>query len=103
MTEDTPMKYLKIESNQAFYSLDGTEWNSIDAINKEDLLKLLDIAISENFEMDEFDKDKLANQAHQIIYQNISEKFSDLIQQKNRFKDESDALFKDAIEKYQQA
>lgn len=96
------MKYLKIETNKAFFSLDGANWNPIDEIGKDDLLQLLDIAVGEDFEMDLFDKDKLKNQAHQIIYQNISSKFNDLLQQKSRFKDESDALYKDAIEKYSQ-
>jgi len=52
--------------------------------------------------MDVFDKEKIGNQAHQIIYKNISEKFSDLSKNRSRFKDESEALYREAIEKYSQ-
>jgi len=94
------MKCLKIESNQGLYSLDGENWFMIDKINKNDLLKLLDIAITSEFEMDEFDKTQLNNQAHQIIYSNICEKFKEILDNKNRFKDESEIMYKSAIEKY---
>lgn len=96
------MKYLKIEDNKGFFSINGQDWQTIDAINKKDLLTLLDLALTNLFEMDEFDKDKIGNQAHQIIYKNIFEKFSELVKNKNRFKDESERLYKDAIIKYGQ-
>ncbi len=94
------MKFLKIEENKAFFAVNGKDWISIDQINKEHLLELLDRVLSEDFEMDAFDKDKLGNQAHQIIYKNIYEKFLELSKNKNRFKDESESYYKEAIEKY---
>lgn len=94
------MKFLKVKNNQGLFSLDGKTWSPIDQINKDHLLELLDRVLSDNFEMDEFDKDKLGNQAHQIIYKNIYEKFVELGKNKTRFKDESEAYYKDAIEKY---
>lgn len=94
------MKCLKIENNKGMYTMDGERWEEIDKINKEDLLKLLEIAISSDFEMDEFDRDKLGNQAHQVIYKNIHYKFKQLLNNKTRFKDESDSLYREAIEKY---
>jgi len=63
-------------------------------------LVLIDKALAGEFEMDEFRKDDLANQAHQIIYKNLYEKFTDLKSNRNRFKDESEALYKAALEKY---
>lgn len=97
------MKYLKIDDNKAFYlqaSNDETIWIEIDKINKVDLLALLDCAISSDFEMDEYSEEILANKAHQIIYKNIFEKFKTLLTMKDKFKDESENLYKDAIEKY---
>jgi hypothetical protein len=94
------MKCLKIEDNKGLYSLDGEKWFPIDKINKKDLLKLLDIALTSQFEMDEYDKELLGNQAHQIIYNNIHEKFQEILNNKSRFKDESEAIYKNAIEKY---
>lgn len=82
------------------YSIDGTNWICIDKINRDDLFKLLELAINSDFEMDAYDKDKIANPAHQIIYSNIYKKFKDLVENKSRFKDESESLYKSAIEKY---
>lgn len=98
------MKYLKIKDNRGFFlriADDESEiWTDIDQISKEDLFFLLTKAISQDFEMDEFNEDTLSNKAHQIIYKNLYEKFLDLLTNKTRFKDESESLYKVAIEKY---
>ena len=98
------MKYLKIEDNRGFFlrivDNEVEIWTDIDQISKEDLFFLLNKAISQDFEMDEFNEDILSNKAHQIIYKNLYEKFSDLLTNKTRFKDESESLYKAAIEKY---
>lgn len=103
--EQEIMKYLKIEDNKGYYlkPSDQTTWVEIDKINKEDLLALLDYAISDGFEMDPYFESVLANKAHQIIYRNIAEKFSNLSASKDSFKDESESLYKDAIAKYKEA
>ena len=61
---------------------------------------LLDKAIETDFEMNEFIVDNIQNKAHQIIYRNLYEKFSELLDNKTRFKDESEQLYKSAMEKY---
>jgi hypothetical protein len=97
------MKYLKIHDNKAYYlkSADSeTVWTEIDKINKDDLLTLLNSAISNDFEMDIYSEEILSNKAHQIIYKNIYEKFTSLLTMKDKFKDESESLYKEAIEKY---
>jgi hypothetical protein len=97
------MKYLKIEDNKGYFLREKegiTEWELIDQITKDDLFYLLNKAIDDDYEMDEYDEETLANKAHQIIYKNIHEKFLDLILNKYRFKDESEALYKGAVEKY---
>ena len=94
------MKHLKIENNKGFYCLETNDWKEIDKINKDDLMTLLDKAIETDFEMDDFEIEKLDNKAHQIIYRNLHEKFSELLDTKSRFKDESELLYKSAIEKY---
>ena len=97
------MKYLKIEDNKGYYLKfdEGSSiWTEIDKINKEDLLTLLSSAIANNFEMDTYSDETLANKAHQIIYKNIYEKFSNILSMKDKFKDESEAIYKEANEKY---
>ena len=94
------MKYLKIEDNKGFLSVNGSDWIPLDEINKDHILALLDKALTDEFEMDEYDKDRIDNQTHQIIYKNIFEKFCDLHEKRTRFKDESESLFNSALEKY---
>jgi len=97
------MKYLKIDNNKGFFlkgEADLAIWTEIDQIGKDDLLHLLNKAISEEFEMDSYNEELLANKAHQIIYKNFHEKFADLLNNKTRFKDESENLYKVALEKY---
>jgi len=99
------MKYLKIEDNKGYY-LKVTEedqdnsWVEIDKIGKEDLMELLNKAISTDFEMDNHQEKSLAHKAHQIVYKNLFEKFTELLENKSRFKDESENLYKKAFEKY---
>ncbi|EKU50611.1 hypothetical protein ACINWC323_3576 [Acinetobacter sp. WC-323] len=40
------------------------------------------------------------NKAHDIIYKNLYAKFLELNNQRTRFKDESENLFKEALAKY---
>lgn len=97
------MKYLKIDDNKGYflqYKESTPEWIEIDRISKDSLLSLLNLAISEDFEMDTYDEAKLANKAHQIIYKSIAEKFIDLIAIKSKFKDDSESHYKEALEKY---
>ena len=97
------MKYLKIDNNRGFYIKvvdDQNIWIDIDKINKDDLLYLLNKAITEDFELDEFKEEILENKAHQIIYKSLFEKFSELLSNKTRFKDESESLYKEALDKY---
>lgn len=105
MNEKTDrMKYLKIEDNKALFIKDKNQpdsWTEIDQIGKEDLMKLLDYATTEDFEFDPYDENLLGNKAHQIIYKHLSEKFTGFLTNKDRFKDEANNLYKDAIEKYQ--
>lgn len=108
MTEELQhMIYLKIEDNKGFFLKEvengSTAWSQIDQITKDDLFYLLNKAIAEDFEMNEFSEDTLSNKVHLIIYKSLYEKFSDLILNKTRFKDESESLYKQALEKYKVA
>jgi hypothetical protein len=98
------MKYLKIEDNKAFFIKDEAQpenWNEIDKIEKEDLMKLFDFATEDDFEMDVYSEDILANKAHQIIYKSIYEKLNIFLTNKDRFKDQTENVYKEALEKYQ--
>lgn len=97
------MKYLKIKNNKGFFRTeDDLSWKEIDQITKSDLMKLLDQAIKESFEMDLYEEDKIGHKAHAIVYRNLHEKLEELISNRSQFKDEIDNLYKDAIKKYSQ-
>ena len=100
LKEGKVMKYLKIENYQALYSLNGTDWQTIEKIDKDDLLTLLNLAVDGEFFMDNYVEGSIRNPAHNIIYFDLSRKFKDLLNKKHRFKDESEALYKDTLMKY---
>jgi hypothetical protein len=94
------MKVLKIDDFQGYYSTTGKDYKLIDKITKEDLLKLVELILEEEVLFDEFDENKLKNQAHQIVYKSISDKLIELAKRKDEFKDESERLFLQEYEKY---
>ena len=96
------MKYLTIKNSQGYYSVSpGTlSEKPIDQITKEDLLKLLELCVADDFEMDQYDAKKIKNAAHQIIYKNIYQKLDGFNKQRESFKDEKVALYIKAITEY---
>jgi len=93
------MKILKIEKSQGFY-LAAEEYKPVDKLNKDDLLKLVDLTLAGDVDMDAYNEMDLQNQAHQIIYKNVYEKLVDLQKRRAEFKDESERLFHTEYEKY---
>jgi hypothetical protein len=96
------MKYLKIENNKGFYRLDLTteNWIELDQITKDHLLNLLHFATVKDFDMDEHKDELLQNPAHNIIYKNIYGKFKDFLNNKTRFQDSVESMYKSSIDKY---
>ena len=94
------MKYLKIETGKGSFQKESGQWTELDQMGKDDLLFLLNKAIDDEFEMDVYDVNLIQNKAHQIIYKHLYQKFDELKLNKSRFKDESEQLYKSAIEKY---
>lgn len=107
ITNEEPklMTYLKIENNKGYFLKQENEqpdqWIEIDKISKEDLMNLLESAISTEFEIDEYKEENIAHKAHQIVYKSIYEKFIDLINNKKSFIDECDSQYRNAVEKYE--
>ena len=94
------MKALKIESYQGCFLTEKDDYETVDKIDKAILLRLVNLALEDDFEIDEYDEGMLKNQAHQIIYKSISEKLNDLHQKRNQFRDESERLYLDEYGKY---
>jgi hypothetical protein len=94
------MQILKIDNGKGFFSKNGEDLVPIDKIDKDNLMVLVDIVLKETTSMDEYRAELFGNQAHQIIYKSIYEKLSTLRENKNKFKDESERLYLDALKKY---
>ena len=97
------MKYLIINSGRVYFLNSKGETNTIDSISKEDILFLLDEATKEDiiFQMDEPIDGNIQNAAHKIIYDALYGKFSELLKNKHRFIDETNRLYEEAFQKYQ--
>jgi len=97
------MIFLKISNGKGYFRNEKNEFVEIDAIHKEDILRLLEVITLEDisFEMDQMEDNNLQNATHKIIYKNIYEKFLELQKNKNRFLDESEKLYKEALQRYQ--
>lgn len=95
------MKILKVETNGVpmFMSIDS-EWKPIDLINKDDVSNLLNLCIDKDVVLEEYDESTIKNPAHNIIYNNIYNKFKEFIDDKAGFKDQVGNLYKEALEKY---
>ena len=76
------MKLLKTENNLGFYLRDLGNYDSIDKITKEDLMRLVDLTLQKEVEFDEYDENAIKNEAHRIVYKNILEKLQSLQERK---------------------
>ena len=95
------MKLLKISENLGQFLTANGDYSSIEKINKDDLLRLVDCTLGEGeVELDPYDDQTIKNQAHQVIYKSIFQKLSDLGKRKQEFVDESARLFLEEYEKY---
>ena len=100
------MIILKIENKIGYFRKNSNdEWETIDKIDKDGLMTLLNIYMNsgEGIDMDPYEAEEytIANPAQKIIYKSIFDKFSNLAQNKDRFKDASDSLYWAEIQKYQ--
>lgn len=95
------MKYLRINRNNGEFLTENTQYETIDKIDKESLLFLINSAVEkDDFEIEVYDSERIMNPAQQIIYENIYKKFDELLKNRNQLKDQVDTLYKDAYEKY---
>ncbi|WP_313199116.1 hypothetical protein [Rhizobium sp.] len=98
------MKILKIEDGSGYFWVAASnEWHKIDEIDKDGLLSLLDLFLDNDVKMDAPDENNLRNEVHKIIYGHIFHKLSSLSESKSSFKDDSERLYFDEINKYASA
>lgn len=94
------MKILKYEDNVSYLYVDG-KYKKLLEISKEDILKALEyIYENEDVELEEYNKEKIVNEAEKIVYENLYNKLNNFKEDKPILKNEIDNLFKDLEEKY---
>ena len=96
------MKLLKIENDQGFFLGVGEEYHPIDQVKKEDLLRMVELILAEDVDMDEYDEQKVKHQAHQVVYKSIYRNFQLLKGRRQEFTDESERLYLADYEKYKE-
>lgn len=97
------MKCLEVSKGKGYFRNANDEMEEISKITKNDILRFLDIITNpdETFEMDEYGENcGLENEAHKIIYGHLHQKLCELLENKTRFCDESEAMYQYALEKY---
>lgn len=73
------MKLLRISEHGGQFLAANGDYNPIDKIGKDDLLRLVDSTLDKDeVEMDAYDDQAIKNQAHQVIYKSIVQKLTDL-------------------------
>jgi hypothetical protein len=94
------MKLLKIESNCGHYLTESGSYEAIDKIAKNDLLRMVDVILSGDAEFDEYDEEKIKNQAHQVVYKSLYDNLVSLQKRKAEFIDESERMYLDDYKRY---
>ncbi len=95
------MKLLKTEESKGYFYVSDEEYLPMDKLSKSALLKLVDLTLEIDIEMDEYDENKIKHQAHQVIYKSVFNKLKSLDDRKQEFIDESERMFLAEHEKYQ--
>ena len=96
------MKLLSIENNLGLYLSETGQYNPVDKITKEDLLRLVNLTLQEDVEFDVYDDNAIKNQAQQIVYKSVFEKLRGLKDRKKEFIDESERLYLKEYERYRE-
>lgn len=98
--EEKYIMMLKINNNQGLFQKTDGEYEQIDKITKEDLLRMMENILENDTEMEEYDEEKLKNQAHQVVYKSIYNNFKSLNDRKKEFKDNIERLYQEQYTKY---
>ncbi len=95
------MQLLRIDNSLGQFLGKVGDFQPIDKITKDDLLRLVDLTLKEeDVEFDEYDEKKIKNQAHQIVYKNIYERLRELRGRRQEFIDQSERLYLAEYERY---
>lgn len=93
---------LKIEGVLGQYLSKDGSYHDIDKITKDDLLWIMDRVLEKSGELETFDKDKIQNKAHQVVYKSIYSNLKALEDRRQEFIDESERLYLEDYKRYKE-
>lgn len=94
------MKLLKIEANCGHFLTASGSYEAIDKISKDDLLRMVEVILSQDAELDEYDEAKIKNHAHQVVYKSLYDNLASLKIRKQEFKDDADRMYLPDYKRY---
>lgn len=95
------MKLLRLFDNKGEFLAPDNQWQPIDRITKDDLLRLANLTLDqEDVEFEAYDEQLVKNLAHRVIYKSVVQKLQDLQMRRKEFVDESARLFYQEYENY---
>ncbi len=95
------MQILKIDDGKGLYLTKNGEYDVVDMLVKEDLMRLVNCVMDEDeVEIEAYDKEKIKNPAHQIIYESVAFKLEDLRGKRDSFIDEKERQYLEDYERY---
>ena len=97
------MKILKIENSNGYFYANTKEFISLDKLDKESLLRLVEHTLTVEVEMDDYNPETLKNEAHRIIYRSVHKHLQELADRKDEFFDKSEREFYETYENYKNA
>lgn len=96
------MMLLKIEGVLGQYLSNNGTYQDIDKITKDDLLWIMERVLDNSGELEPFDKDKIQNKAHQVVYKSLYSNLKALEDRRQEFIDESERLYLEDYKKYKE-
>ena len=96
------MMLLKIEGVLGQFRSKDSSYHEIDKITKEDLLWIMERVLDSSGELEPFDKEKIQNKAHQVVYKSIYSNLKALEDRRQEFIDESERLYLEDYKRYKE-
>jgi len=94
------MKLLAISAGAGWFQAADSQLRPIDEITKADLLRLVDLTLAGEVEIDPYDEASIGNRAQQIVYKSVAHKLQELSERRGEFVDESERLYLPEFERY---
>lgn len=94
------MKLLRIDGNSGQFLADDQTFHGIDKITKEALLWIMERVLDGSGELEEYDEERIKNQAHQVVYKSVYGNLKALEDRRKEFVDEAERLYLEDYKRY---